>query len=353
MVIEKPKILFIYPKLRSFVKKDIELLSDKYDVVPYKSYHQNKLILLFVLLKDVLYYILNMHRFKAVVIFFAGHHSFFPSIISKLFGVKSLIIVGGTDAANMPEIDYGNFRKRLLAFTTSKSFKNCSLIAPVHDVLEEFDYTYTNLKYKKQGVKAFVKNLKTPFQTVENGYDAQYFNMHTPWKSRSRHFLTIGTDFHLFSTYSRKGIDLILESATKLPDYTFTVVGLPPDAPYRIPPNVFAAGKIPFQDVLKYCNNHKFYLQLSMMEGLPNALCEAMLCGCIPVVSDMGSLPMVIGNSGYILNTKSVEEFLDLVEEIDFDRDEKSHKARQRIKNNYPIARRKSGLEQAMKILLQ
>lgn len=349
---QKAKILFIYPELRSFVKKDIELLSKHYDVTAMKSHSSNKLVMLLIQITHALFYLFRIRKFNTVVIFFAGNHSYFPTLIAKAMGVPSLIIVGGTDAANMPEINYGNFRKRLLSYFTSASYRNCDLIVPVHAVLEQFDYSYAPLAHKKQGVRPFVADLETEFFAVENGYDNTHFYSKKSWLSRNRHFLTIGTDLHLFRTHNRKGIDIILAVARLLPDFSFTIVGLSADANLDIPQNVKAIERIPFNEVIDYCSNHKFYLQLSMMEGLPNALCEAMLCECIPIVSNMGSLPEVIDSSGHILKHKSVTELQDMLSNLDFNDDSLASEARKRIESSYPIAHREHGLKKAVEKLL-
>jgi glycosyltransferase involved in cell wall biosynthesis len=45
----------------------------------------------------------------------------------------------------------------------------------------------------------------------------------------------------------------------------------------------------------------KVYCQLSITDQFPLSLLEAMACGCIPVVSDRGGMPEIIGNTGYVV----------------------------------------------------
>jgi glycosyltransferase involved in cell wall biosynthesis len=37
------------------------------------------------------------------------------------------------------------------------------------------------------------------------------------------------------------------------------------------------------------------------VEGLPNAVCESMLCGCIPVCSEVGGSRTAVGGDGFVV----------------------------------------------------
>src|SRR5690606_39307412 len=52
---------------------------------------------------------------------------------------------------------------------------------------------------------------------------------------------------------------------------------------YRPPENVTIVGPRPREALPAEYGAASVYLQLSRSEGLPNVLCEAMACGCIPV----------------------------------------------------------------------
>ena len=71
------------------------------------------------------------------------------------------MIAIGTDCAKLPEINYGAHTKQLLSWFTNFSFKNTSLILPVHKSLEISYYSYLDVKFPNQGIRSFNKNIKT------------------------------------------------------------------------------------------------------------------------------------------------------------------------------------------------
>ena len=89
----------------------------------------------------------------------------------------------------------------------------------------------------------------------------------------------------------------------------------------------------------------KVYLQLSLSEGLPNTLCEAMLCECIPIGSDVNGIPKAIGNTGYVLKVKNVDILKSYIEEaLKMDANQGAL-ARERIMSMFPLSKRIEGLK--------
>jgi glycosyltransferase involved in cell wall biosynthesis len=68
-------------------------------------------------------------------------------------------------------------------------------------------------------------------------------------------------------------------------------------------------------DILKhYFNLATVYLQISITEGMPVSLGEAMLCECIPVGSNVNGIPDAIGDTGVIVFQRTISELTAAVE---------------------------------------
>lgn len=78
------------------------------------------------------------------------------------------------------------------------------------------------------------------------------------------------------------------------------------------PEAVSLIGKIPNDDMLFWFNSADFFLAASYYEGSGTALCEAMSCGCVPIVSDIFSFRMMTdnGNLGLLFSPGDENELL-------------------------------------------
>ncbi len=61
---------------------------------------------------------------------------------------------------------------------------------------------------------------------------------------------------------------------------------------------IVSIGKIPHHELLYWYNSADFYISASHYEGSGTALCEAMSCGCIPIVSNIPPSRKISGSSG-------------------------------------------------------
>ncbi len=286
----KKKILFIYSNYSTFVKTDFEILTSKHDVTKYqfkpvRGFLKNAAQLM----KQKIYLLFNIWRFDVVYIWFADYHSFFPVLFAKLTGKKSFVVIGGYDVANIPDLRYGSLSSPLRKTLTLYTFKNATLCLAVVEALEK--------KIKSVSPKANTKTLYTGYEFLHKK-SAQFD------KERKNMVLTVS----ITDNYQRvqiKGLDRFRELAEKLPDFQFVIIGASEFSKSLfepIPENLKLLPPLQQNELAAYYTESSFYAQLSRSEGLPNALCEGMLYGCIPIGTKIGGIPTAIGDTGLVMD---------------------------------------------------
>lgn len=340
-------ILYTFPVRTAFIDRDLEMLRPVAEIKPLE-FTQSPIKLPFFFILQFFQLLWFLPRTSQYLCFFGGYHSVLPVWFAKTFGKKCTIQAGGTDCINMPEIGYGNFRKKWLRKATVYSFKNCSMILPVAEALVKQEYSFDPQINPKQGLLNLIPGLRTPIQVIPNGFDTDF------WKNLGEErntlsFISVATGTSNPSRAMVKGYDLIEKLAKDHPNWEFTLVG---DSNYVSPnSNVKVLGKMNPSELLKLYNSHQFYLQLSTSEGFPNALGEAMASGCVPIGSAVGAIPEIIGDSGIVLAKKDLtlleSQIIDLMNQnlADF-----SKKASQRILTFFNFEERKKALLKALTI---
>ena len=339
---KKKKVIYIYFALSTFVKKDIDILSSRYKIKTFDFYVNAsakwKILVRFI----QQFFFLLRHGLNAdlVVCQFAGYHTFLPVLLASVLGKPSLIVAGGTESVAFPSIRFGNFQRKYLRFFTKWSLKHSTHISPKHESLWWCPYTYTTDDYSEQGIKFFIPKIKTPHTVIYNGYDGTVFK--PTGAERKNNFLTVTAGMEYSFQKQLKGIDLMLEVAPEFPEYTFTIVGATAESGFPDKPsNVILYPKLGQRELIDMYSSSRYYMQLSLAEGFPNALCESMLCGCVPFGSSVFSLPEIIDNTGYILEHKDADLLKALIRKaLSEYRPDKGQAARQRILDNYGLEKR-------------
>ena len=343
---KQKNILFFYNHLSSFIKKDLEILSSEFNVKQHDFLPKSKLQTPLSFASQLFFLLYNIGKADLLLVQFAGYHSFLPALLGWIFRVPCVIIVGGTDAHYFPGIGYGNWQKPVLKTFTSLSFQLCSHIAPKHSTLIKSEYAYAANEPRQQGVYARLPELKTPYTEITNGYDPVKWQCTKP--KRKNTFITVSGAWEYHFQQQLKGIDLILEVAPAFPDCEFIILGI--DKENRITAkssNVKLLPAVKNEELINIFSECEFYLQLSMAEGFPNSLCEAMLCECIPIGSDVFSIPEIIGDSGFVLNKRNIEGLKTLINNaLNADKKKLKQKARSRISENYDLEKRSQKLIQ-------
>jgi len=344
-----PTCLYFFHLYTPFIDIDDTIMQKEYRVKHCSFTISSPLSIPWLMLKQTLFVMRNTNA-AVMVCMFAGYHTLIPVLLAKLLNKPILIIVGGIDGVALPEIRYGNFQKKWLSKITAWSLKNCTHIAPISEYLVQSEYSYCDLAVKKQGIKHLVKDLRTPVTVIYNGFKTERWPLTEPAR-QDLSFLTVAANLDDRVRLMVKGVDLVLELAALMPEATFTIIGKNNPAQAALPANVTI---LPFQTQEKLKElyaSHRFYLQLSMSEGFGNTLAEAMLCGCIPIGSNAGAIPMVIGDEAFVLKNKEVHQLLQLIHCVlqRTDLQEVRTQMRNRILEKFSIANREKKLLSLLK----
>lgn len=339
-------VLYFHTGSSSFVDKDIDILRETGTVKPFSFTSSAKSGTPLLFFKQLFFLLAHLRGSRILVVQFAGYHSFLPALLSYFSGKPCLIVSGGTDCHSFPGVGYGNLQKRFLGLFTRWSFRLCTHISPKHASLWQCDYDYDPTEPSRQGIAALIPGIKTPCTVIPNGYDPEKWIPDPTVQRIPRSFLTVSGGFHYPFQRALKGIDLILLVARQLPDCTFTVIGVNDASGFKdLPKNVSIQPPADHTTLLKAYRKHTFYLQLSMAEGFPNALCESMLCGCVPIGSAVFSIPEIIGENGFILKHRNANELTSLLQKaVSETSPGTGDAARQSISQRFPFTRRKTEL---------
>jgi glycosyltransferase involved in cell wall biosynthesis len=214
---------------------------------------------------------------------------------ARLAGRRSIIILGGVDVADEPELGYGLWRSPLKSRLLRWALSHASAVYVVADRLREDLRARTGWSCEAVA-------------TMPTGYDP------TAWRPRypkeTRVLSVAGCD--TVERFRVKGVDLLIEAARLAPELSFTLIGVAPALPASlgidIPSNLTLLPALDRAALAEHYAGALLFCLPSRREGLPNALCEAMLSGCIPVASDVGDVRSALDGSGYLVVSGSAEE---------------------------------------------
>lgn len=319
---KQTKIAFIYYAFSSFVKTDYEILYKHFAI---NRVEYNKIWSVFEIAKATL---------KSDISFswFADGWAFFAVLFSKLFRKKSIIVVGGYDVACEPQINYGLCMKnKLRRWMRNFALDNADLLLPVSNS------TKTEC----------LKHLTHPrdLGVLYNSIDTDKFKP----SGEKENNLVISVGGINWSNLERKGIKTFVKSAKFIPEVRFVVIGKFIDDSidsmrHIATSNVEFTGFISDAELLKYYQKAKVYVQLSLHEGFGCSVAEAMLCECIPVVSERGALPEVAGETGFTATYGNEKATAAAIKEAL--KSNKGKEAGERIKKMFSVEKRENELIQ-------
>ena len=269
----KPKILFCGQMLSPFIKQDCELIQKEYSatVVDIDSIRATRGEIFSYLYKMSTFVISQIYKTDIVYIWFADYPAFPLIAVSKLFGKKCILTVGGWEVAKYPEIQYGNQLNFLRGAITRWCIRNADIVLTPSEAYRKITLECEPLA-----------NVKVIPNAIQDGL----ISVELPSKkSGIITALFIRND----KTSLLKGLDTFIKAVEALP------------YPYQI------LDAIPHEDLMDIFRVSKVYCQLSYTESFGITNVEAMACGCVPIVTDRDALPEIIGDCGVVVPFGDVE----------------------------------------------
>jgi glycosyltransferase involved in cell wall biosynthesis len=324
-------ILFIHNGAAQFVRQDLEELRKRYQVD--ECYVRSRWVNPVNIWRQV-------RAHDLVFGWFASWHTFLPFAFARLLGKPSVLVVGGYDVANMPGIGYGHQRGGIKKWVSRWTMRLAtSLVA------------FSNYSESEATLNAAVS--KDQMRTIYIGVPDRFVSL--PHGQRARMALTVGNVDR--PNLLRKGHEAFVRTAALLPDVSFVLAGAWQDNAVDhlraiATPNVTLTGWLSDEALGDYYRLASVYVQPSLHEGFGLSVAEAMLAGCIPVVSRAGSLPEVTGDSGIFFDTPAPAAIAKAIAEALAYPDEARAPIRQRILDQFPLEKRGQLLEQLIRPLL-
>lgn len=347
----KKKGLYCFAGHSVFGYRDVEMLSKYYDIlVCHYDIGGGVMRKFFNYLTYNIKVLNRIFECEFVIINFGAWHTIFPVFLAKMLGKKSLILLGGFDAGNIPSLSYGLFHKpSMLQYLLKRTYSMATFLCPVSEALVASVNKYANPEGDgyKVGLLHFLPGLKDKIKVIPTDYNAVYWNVDVTIKKKG--VLALAYVYE-HQTYILKGFDVLTRCALLLPNIPFIFAGFSPGMikfyEESAPSNVQLLSLQSRDQTRELFKKYKVFVLPSMTEGLPNTLCEAMLCGCIPIGSDVGEIPYIIGDKGFVLKTKSEVLLKEMISKALEYNSLASENTRKRIIELFPEGKRLLQLQQ-------
>jgi glycosyltransferase involved in cell wall biosynthesis len=316
------RLLFVHSRKASFVAIDREILAERFEV---EDLFQPGRV------PNPVKVIGGVLRADVVFGWFASWHTFFPITLAWLLRKPSVLVIGGFDTANMPDIGYGHQRGGLRRGASRWIFRRASrLITNSNYSLSEIE---RNTPIPPAGVSVVRHGVPDPFGE-EPG-------------EKERVALTVGAIDR--TTLVQKGQLPFVQAARELPDVQFVFAGKWLDDGVDelravAPPNLELTGWLSDEDLNAAYRRAAVYVQASRHEGFGLAVAEAMLAGCVPVVMNVTAMPEVVGDAGVLIESQQPSDVADGVRRALDMGPEASGRARERILTTFPMESRREGI---------
>ncbi len=271
------------------------------------------------------------------------HADFFGGIAARLAGVKKVIW-----NVRYSGVELG--KTKILTILIMKILVHISFIVPKLIIINS-----------KRGMKLYAAKgyNKTKLRLIQNGYDLSILKINKTKKKRFRKKIKIKKQIPLIGNVARfdpkKDHTNLLHALSLLKykniNFFCVLVGskiqthntklISEIKRFKLLRNIKLLGQS--NDITEVMNGIDIYVQSSSFgEGFPNVVAESMACGTPCVVTDVGDALNIVGKTGWVVPPKNPYKLAKGIEKAIYEMqtkqlDNKSYKARLRIKKNFEI----------------
>lgn len=318
------RVLYVYSRKTTFTRIDRDALAERFEVEEY--FQDGPLPRLGELTS-------KLRRCDVVFGWFASWHTLAALSLAKLARKPTVLVIGGFDTASVPEIDYGNqqdpWRRWRSRLTIARA-----------------DRLITNSNYLQGEIERNIGIPPERVKVVHHGL-ADRFGEIAPVEGSRPMALTVGA-VHRWNL-ERKGHRAFVEAAQELPEVEFVLAGGWEDDAVEglraaASPNVTFTGRLSDEDLDAEFRRADAYVQASWHEGFGLAVAEAMLAGAVPVVTEAGALPEVVGGTGVTIPSVDAHEIADGVRRALELGADAGRRARARVLEEFPLEDRAEGI---------
>jgi hypothetical protein len=248
--------------LRTFIRQEYELLKQEYDVTAFDLMeHATSFWQIPKYLIDSLLEWKHVKQSDMVWIWVADYPAIPFILLAKVFRKPVVVTISGFEVVGYKEIGYGNQLQAIRGAATRWIIRNATV-------------TITQSIAYRDIVQELVPEAKTG---VING-----------WIDTALCDETLPEKHGVVTAVAKYNISHLVKNIPLFQDAT---KGL----------KATVLENVSRDTLLTELKAAKVYCQLSITDQFPLTLLEAMACGCIPVVSDRGGMPEIVGKVGYVV----------------------------------------------------
>lgn len=297
------RILFVYGVQHPMIQRDREFMEKNHSVKTFYFPYGKFFRMVRSGAEETVWLLRNIWAGDLVYIWFADYHALLPAFAGHVLHKKVMVCIGGYDAALVPELGYGAHLRPFRSFCARFS---CDVA----------DKIWVGSQFTKKEIRRFTAN--PHIEVVYPGVDEEFFS---PAAGVPRDRITTVCSASRKNEILRKGGDIFLEVARRVPECSFLMIGVDGAAlnyleDLGIPDNVEIWGKVPHRFLRRVYQHTAAYCQFSRYEASGVSILEARAAGAIPIVFDVGGMPEMAAGAGIVVRERDPQALAEVVREV-------------------------------------